>query len=50
MKKVLLMAAAGLVCLFAGSSLVYADDAMFLTLSENTSVICLRLISMQIRM
>ena len=27
MKKVLLMATAGLVCLFAGSSLVYADDA-----------------------
>lgn len=27
MRKVLLMAAAGLVCLFAGSSLVYADDA-----------------------
>ena len=27
MKKVLLMATAGLVCLIAGSSLVYADDA-----------------------
>ena len=27
MKKVLLMATAVLVCLFAGSSLVYADDA-----------------------
>ena len=29
MKKVLLMATAGLVCLFAGSSLFYADDTDF---------------------